>query len=109
MLLFFSLLCVLLYVLTSVFIIKKLTGRLKLYEDYIMLTLTSIKAAYLAMKKIDHSGAFENDDDVGSVFGELADVIYYLRDITDLEEIEETEELDDSELDSDKTWLMKTD
>ena len=42
-----------------------------------------MQTAYVRMKEIDSTGAFEAEDEVGSVFAELADTVYYLRDIVD--------------------------
>lgn len=59
--------------------------RLRLYEAYIMIAMQSIRSTYFRMKDIDDRGVFQSDDEVGSTFSELVEVVNQLYDIVDVE------------------------
>ena len=44
-------------------------------EDEIENNLTIFKGIYTTMKEIDSTGAFESDDEVGSVFADLKEMV----------------------------------
>jgi hypothetical protein len=49
--------------------------KLEVLEDEIESNLTIFKGIYKTMKDIDSTGAFESDDEVGSVFTDLKNVV----------------------------------
>ena len=57
-------------------------------HDFKEVGVTGVRTAYANMKSIDDRNIFESDDEVGAVFGELADVVYYLKDVIDFVESE---------------------
>jgi hypothetical protein len=44
-------------------------------EDEIESNLNIFKGIYTTMKEIDSTGAFESDDEVGSVFADLKEIV----------------------------------
>jgi hypothetical protein len=44
-------------------------------EDEIESNLNIFKGIYTTMKEIDSTGAFESDDEVGSVFADLKNIV----------------------------------
>jgi hypothetical protein len=55
--------------------IYNLLNKLERYEDVIASNTQSYIAIYNAMKEIDSTGAFESDDEVGSTFQDLKNLI----------------------------------
>ena len=55
--------------------IYNLLNKLERYEDVINANTDSYIAIYNAMKEIDSTGAFESDDEVGSTFQDLKNLI----------------------------------
>jgi hypothetical protein len=57
------------------YVIWNLLKKLERYEDVINANTDSYIAIYNAMKEIDSTGAFESDDEVGSTFQDLKNLI----------------------------------
>lgn len=51
-------------------------------EEWIIEFQKTVNDSYEQMKELDTKGAFESEDEVGSVFKGLRDIIYKLNDIT---------------------------
>jgi hypothetical protein len=49
--------------------------KLEVLEDEIENNLTIFKGIYNTMKEIDSTGAFQSDDEVGSVFADLKEIV----------------------------------
>lgn len=64
-----------LLLLASGYVIWNLLKKLERYEDVINANTDSYIAIYNAMKEIDSTGAFESDDEVGSTFQDLKNLI----------------------------------
>tara|TARA_Y100001973_G_C5199500_1_gene336601 strand:+ start:522 stop:791 length:270 start_codon:yes stop_codon:yes gene_type:complete len=54
--------------LTSLYVNWNLLKKNELLEDMIDSTADMVEATYRGMKKIDSTGHFESDDEIGSVF-----------------------------------------
>jgi len=54
--------------LTSLYVNWNLLKKNELLEDMINSTTDMVEATYRGMKKIDSTGHFESDDEIGSVF-----------------------------------------
>ena len=54
--------------LTSLYVNWNLLKKNELLEDMINSTTNMVEATYRGMKKIDSTGHFESDDEIGSVF-----------------------------------------
>jgi hypothetical protein len=61
--------------IASVYVNYNLFRKLEVLEDEIESNLTIFKGIYKTMKDIDSTGAFESDDEVGSVFTDLKNVV----------------------------------
>lgn len=79
-------------ILSLGYIVWNLLVKLEKYEQLIEIQETKLQynldkliAMYVAMKEIDSNGAFESDDEVGTIFNDLKDTIE-----KNLKEIEET-------------------
>jgi hypothetical protein len=48
---------------------------LEVLEDEIESNLNIFRGIYTTMKEIDSTGAFESDDEVGSVFADLKEIV----------------------------------
>ena len=77
---------------TLTYIVWNLLVKLEKYEQLIEIQETKLQynldkliAMYVAMKEIDSNGAFESDDEVGTIFTDLKETIE-----KNLKEIEET-------------------
>ena len=55
----------------SLYVNYNLFRKLEVLEDEIENNLTIFKGIYNTMKEIDSTGAFQSDDEVGSVFADL--------------------------------------
>jgi hypothetical protein len=55
-------------------------------EEWITTFRSQVTEAYDKMKQLDTKGAFESEDEVGSVFKGLSDIIYKLNEITNTED-----------------------
>ena len=64
-----------LLIITLGYVIWNLLKKLERYEDVIASNTQSYIAIYNAMKEIDSTGAFESDDEVGSTFQDLKNLI----------------------------------
>ena len=64
-----------LLIITLGYVIWNLLKKLERYEDVINANTDSYIAIYNAMKEIDSTGAFESDDEVGSTFQDLKNLI----------------------------------
>ena len=79
-------------ILSLGYIVWNLLVKLEKYEQLIEIQETKLQynldkliAMYVAMKEIDSNGAFESDDEVGTIFTDLKETIE-----KNLKEIEET-------------------
>lgn len=61
--------------LISLYVIFNLFRKLEILEEEIETNLNIFKGIYDTMKEIDSTGVFESDDEVGSVFADLKNVI----------------------------------
>jgi hypothetical protein len=61
--------------LASIYVNYNLFRKLEVLEDEIESNLTIFRGIYKTMKEIDSNGAFESDDEVGSVFADLKNVV----------------------------------
>jgi hypothetical protein len=61
--------------IASVYVNYNLFRKLEVLEDEIESNLTIFRGIYKTMKDIDSTGAFESDDEVGSVFADLKNVV----------------------------------
>ena len=59
----------------SLYVNYNLFRKLEVLEDEVESNLNIFKGIYTTMKEIDSTGAFESDDEVGSVFAELKRVV----------------------------------
>ena len=59
----------------SLYVNYNLFRKLEVLEDEIENNLTIFKGIYNTMKEIDSTGAFESDDEVGSVFADLKNIV----------------------------------
>ena len=59
----------------SLYVNYNLFRKLEVLEDEIESNLTIFKGIYNTMKEIDSTGAFESDDEVGSVFTDLKNIV----------------------------------
>lgn len=61
--------------IASIYVNYNLFRKLEVLEDEIESNLTIFRGIYKTMKEIDSTGAFESDDEVGSVFTDLKNVV----------------------------------
>lgn len=61
--------------IASIYVNYNLFRKLEVLEDEIESNLTIFRGIYKTMKDIDSTGAFESDDEVGSVFADLKNVV----------------------------------
>lgn len=59
----------------SLYVNYNLFRKLEVLEDEIESNLNIFRGIYTTMKEIDSTGAFESDDEVGSVFADLKQVV----------------------------------
>jgi len=59
----------------SLYVNYNLFRKLEVLEDEIESNLNIFKGIYKTMKDIDSTGAFESDDEVGSVFADLKNIV----------------------------------
>jgi uncharacterized membrane protein len=59
----------------SLYVNYNLFRKLEVLEDEIENNLTIFKGIYNTMKEIDSTGAFQSDDEVGSVFTDLKEMV----------------------------------
>lgn len=59
----------------SIYVNYNLFRKLEVLEDEIESNLNIFKGIYKTMKEIDSTGAFESDDEVGSVFADLKNIV----------------------------------
>ena len=52
--------------------------KIKIYEEWVLDITTQIKKLQSDVKDIDSRGIFEKDDDVGTVYSEISDLIQKL-------------------------------
>ena len=64
-----------LLVITLSWIVANLLKKLERYEDVIAMNTDNYIQILNAMKEIDSTGAFESDDEVGSTFQDLKNLI----------------------------------
>ena len=78
-----------LLVLTEGYVIWNLTKKTELLETWIENFSDRITRVQQELKDIDSTGHFEADDEVGSIFDSIKEVINELNDITEGESISE--------------------
>ena len=61
--------------IASLYVNYNLFRKLEVLEDEIESNLNIFRGIYKTMKDIDSTGAFESDDEVGSVFADLKNVV----------------------------------
>lgn len=61
--------------IASIYVNYNLFRKLEVLEDEIESNLNIFRGIYKTMKDIDSTGAFESDDEVGSVFADLKNVV----------------------------------
>jgi hypothetical protein len=61
--------------ISSLYVNYNLFRKLEVLEDEIENNLTIFKGIYNTMKEIDSTGAFQSDDEVGSVFADLKEIV----------------------------------
>ncbi len=59
----------------SIYVNYNLFRKLEVLEEEIESNLNIFKGIYTTMKEIDSTGAFESDDEVGSVFADLKKIV----------------------------------
>ena len=59
----------------SLYVNYNLFRKLEVLEDEIESNLNIFRGIYTTMKEIDSTGAFESDDEVGSVFTDLKEIV----------------------------------
>jgi hypothetical protein len=59
----------------SLYVNYNLFRKLEVLEDEIESNLNIFKGIYTTMKEIDSTGAFQSDDEVGSVFTDLKNIV----------------------------------
>ena len=63
------------FLICSLYVNYNLFRKLEVLEDEIESNLNIFKGIYTTMKEIDSTGAFESDDEVGSVFADLKNIV----------------------------------
>tara|TARA_R110002020_G_C15977845_1_gene748164 strand:+ start:36 stop:296 length:261 start_codon:yes stop_codon:yes gene_type:complete len=76
-------------VLTEGYIIWNLMRKTELLETWVETFTNRISQVQRELKDIDSTGHFEADDEVGSIFDSIKEVINELNDITEGEQISE--------------------
>ena len=61
--------------ISSLYVNYNLFRKLEVLEDEIESNLNIFKGIYTTMKEIDSTGAFQSDDEVGSVFTDLKNIV----------------------------------
>jgi hypothetical protein len=61
--------------ITLLYVIRNLLRKLEVYEDWVSYFGEEIQKVYKNIKDIDNKHWFEDDDDVGQTFKELARII----------------------------------
>lgn len=61
--------------IASLYVNYNLFRKLEILEEEIEKNLAIFTGIYSTIKEIDSTGAFESDDEVGSVFGDLKSII----------------------------------
>ena len=78
-----------LFVLAEGYVIWNLTRKTELLETWVEDFSDKITHAQQELKEIDSTGHFESDDEVGSIFDSIKEVVNELNDLTEGEEISE--------------------
>ena len=78
-----------LLVLTEGYVIWNLTKKTELLETWIENFSDRISQVQRELKEIDSTGHFEADDEIGSIFDSIKEVINDLNDFVESEEISE--------------------
>ena len=78
-----------LLVLVEGYVIWNLTRKTELLETWIENFSDRIVRVQQELKDIDSTGHFESDDEIGSIFSSIKEVIDELNDLTEGEEISE--------------------
>ena len=67
-------------------VVEEADEYVKEMEEWIIQFRLQVNEAYEQMKTLDTKGAFESEDEVGSVFKGLRDIIFKLNEITNTED-----------------------
>ena len=78
MLLEISLALMVILFVTSCYSMWNLTIKQEMLEDWIAEFITVIEQINVDLKQIDHRGSFEADDEVGTIFEQIKDIIKQL-------------------------------
>ena len=78
MLLEISLALMVILFVTSCYSMWNLTIKQEMLEDWIAEFITVIEKINVDLKQIDHRGSFEADDEVGTIFEQIKDIIKQL-------------------------------
>ena len=78
-----------LLVLTEGYVIWNLNRKTELLETWVENFTDKVTRVQQEMKDIDSTGHFESDDEIGSIFSSIKEVINELNDLTEGEEISE--------------------
>ena len=63
---------------TSCYVIWNLTSKTEMLEDWVEDFINTIEKINIELKKVDHRGSFEADDEVGFIFKEIKNTIKLL-------------------------------
>jgi hypothetical protein len=80
MMLFF-IICLLILCVVQMYIIRNLLGKIKVYEESVEQFYSALTVTLANMRLIDSRQMFETDDEVGTVFQQLVDILANLRPI----------------------------
>ena len=78
-----------LFVLIEGYIIWNLTRKTELLETWVENFSDKVTQVQQELKDIDSTGHFESDDEIGSIFNSIKEVVDELNDLTEGEEISE--------------------
>jgi hypothetical protein len=78
-----------LLVLAEGYVIWNLTRKTELLETWVENFSDKVTQVQQELKDIDSTGHFESDDEIGSIFSSIKEVIDELNDLTEGEEISE--------------------
>ena len=78
-----------LLVLAEGYVIWNLTRKTELLETWVENFTDRVNRVQQELKDIDSTGHFESDDEIGSIFDSIKEVVNELNDLTEGEEISE--------------------
>ena len=78
MLLEISLVLMVFLLITSCYVIWNLTTKQEMLEDWIEDFIQSVEKINFDLKQVDYKGSFEADDEVGTIFEQIKEIIKQL-------------------------------